>query len=69
MPEDEPSQVTHRAAARGAKEGSTVVPTVKDTGLASSSTPAIRHLFSNPEGVCLFLNVVFLQDKRDAFEP
>ena len=46
-----------------------VVPTVKDTGLASSSTPAIRHLFPNPEGVCLFLNVVFLHNKRDAFQP
>ena len=69
MPEDEPSQVTNRAAARGAKEGSTVVPTVKETGLASSSTPAIHHLFSNPEGVCLFLNVVFLHNKRDAFQP
>jgi hypothetical protein len=36
MPEDEPSQVSNRAAARGAKEGSTVVSTVKGTGVAKA---------------------------------
>ncbi len=36
MPEDEPSQVSNRAAARGAKEGSTVVSTVNDAGVATT---------------------------------
>ena len=35
--DDEPSQVSNRAAARWTKEGSTVVSTVKDTGAATSS--------------------------------
>ena len=35
MPEDEPSQVSNPAAARGAKEGGMVVSTVNDAGVGS----------------------------------
>ena len=68
MPEDGPSQVAKRAAARGAKEGSMVVSTVKETAETPLRACEIRLILTDGSENRLQNRVgMFLNRRSDYF--